>query len=993
MKRWTRAAILCALIAAVCHTSPINAAISNGSYMTETSAINVVKHFPDNMSVGISPETPLTIEFGGAVNQSFYQNVSFNLFNGTEPVNGELFYNPAARQIMFKASQPLAQGQTYTAQVSYYDGLGRNAEKVWSFQTANLGESAIDAYSASAASTASAQNSSKAEPKVNSKNLILTNASMGSGTLHHDASLEISFSEPLDVKALKSAPISLYENNRPIGIDYRLSKDMKTITLSPRAELKDSASYAVAIEKTIASTSGHKLAKKTLIPFKIASANEAPINQYELEERPAPAAQARASLSDVSNQLSQTVQQSAQSVQNNAQNSLLNAVGSYQNLQGNLTQGYQNAQANVQQGYQNAQMNVQQGYQNAQANVQQGYQNLQNNVNQSYQGLQNSYQNMQANASQNYDAVKSALQNGLSDPMTAYQTAQSAYQNTKANVQQTYQNAQANLQQNYQNAQANVQQSYQNVQASAQQSYQNAQQALQSGIENPFASQTTAAFAPNQSNYNTNQVQMSARASVQQQAPAEQVQLIGLAPQNGSKVSNLAQPVTIGFSEEIKPETLNEFTFRLEDDFGPVPAKIHYFQGRKQATLTPVGLLDAERNYRIVVTQGITDLYGRPIKNGINSMFATVTPTSAPATPAVPAQTMTAQVSPQREAQELESFDRPEAARASLANTNQYAQQNYSAQMAANQTNYAQPMMNNQQNANVNSYMAGANKNVIASAQADARALNPFKVCSIYPGLNSDNVARKSKIAVHFTEECDPKTINNINISMFGNQTRVDGKVTYDRKNNRAIFEPARPLDTRTEYKVIVSDKIKSKKGESLTERFSWSFTTTSDSKTQYSPIAARTAEADTAFYIPLVDSKVKATPSQTVAAAQASANKSTQTTSFSYVPSKHWAFRSMKHISNKGILNAFPFTFTDNVTRYEFASAINNALNNLKSMQNTNPSKLRVADMIELEQLVIEFRSELKSYGVNPGWFENFLQSQGVNLNQVEAKVQQLNS
>ncbi|MBP5468980.1 MAG: hypothetical protein J6Z11_07010, partial [Candidatus Riflebacteria bacterium] len=75
------------------------------------------------------------------------------------------------------------------------------------------------------------------------------------------------------------------------------------------------------------------------------------------------------------------------------------------------------------------------------------------------------------------------------------------------------------------------------------------------------------------------------------------------------------------------------------------------------------------------------------------------------------------------------------------------------------------------------------------------------------------------------------------------------------------------------------------------------------------------------------------------------------------------------------------------------FASAINNALNNLKAMQNSNSKKLRVADMIELEQLIIEYRNELKSYGVNTAWFENFLQSQGVNLNQVETKVKQLNS
>ena len=83
MKRWTRLALLCALFAAFNQSSPVKAAISNGNYIAETTAINVVNYFPENMATGISPETPLTVEFGGAINQSFYQNVSFNLFNGT----------------------------------------------------------------------------------------------------------------------------------------------------------------------------------------------------------------------------------------------------------------------------------------------------------------------------------------------------------------------------------------------------------------------------------------------------------------------------------------------------------------------------------------------------------------------------------------------------------------------------------------------------------------------------------------------------------------------------------------------------------------------------------------------------------------------------------------------------------------------------------------------------------------------------------------------
>ena len=948
MKRWTRTAFLCALIAAVCHSSPVNAAISNGNYIAETTAINVINHFPNNMDVGISPETPLTVEFGGALNQSFYQNVSFNLFNGTEPVNGELFYNPAAHQIMFKASQPLAQGQTYTAQVSFYDGLGRTTEKVWSFQTANLGETSQTNTSSNSTNKnlSQANTSSNQEQNAASKNLVLTNASMGIGSIRPDAPMEVSFSEALDIASLKSAPVQLFENNRPVGIDYKLSKDMKTITVSPRNGLKTNASYAVTIDKSIASVSGKKLAKKTLIPFKVSADNssETAVSQHELEERPA-------------NQIA------------NIGSKLNNAVQQNQAL---LNQGQQNFNQN----YANLQQNVNQAYNGYQQNFAQNAQAIQQNVNQAYNGYQQNVQAMQQNVNQAYNGYQQNI-------------AQNA-QNLQQNANQAYNGYQQNIAQNAQNMQQNANQAYNNIQQNA---VQNAK-ALQSSIENPFDNQTAAAFKPNMNNYAINQTQV-ARAQQQlqqqvqqQQTPtAQQVQLIGLAPQNGAKVSNLAQPITIGFSDEIKAETLNEFTFRLEDDFGPVPAKIHYFKGNKQATLTPIGLLEAEKNYRVVVTQGITDLYGRPIKNGINAMFATITPSATPAVPnmATP-QSIASNKTPQREAQELESFDN---ARASVAQPLTASNQNnYNQTMA-----YAQPQNDNIARSS-NPYMSGADKTVRASAKDEAKALNAFKVASIYPGLNSDNISRKSKIAVHFTEACDPKTVNNINISVFANQTRVDGKVTYDKRNNRAIFEPSRPLEAKTEHKVIVSDKILSKSGEQLAKRFSWTFSTSSDTRNQYVPTVAKTAEADSAFYIPLVDSKVKMTPGQSAAlAAQKSNASNTSTSSFTYVPTKHWSFKSMKHITSKGILNAYPFTFNDNVTRYEFASAINNALNNLKAMQNANAKKLRVADMIELEQLIIEYRSELKSYGVNTLWFENFLQGQGVNLNQVETKVRQMNS
>lgn len=770
MNRWKKAALICAFAAAaMCNCSPVDASINKG-YVTETAAINIVNHFPGNMATGVAPDSPLTVEFAGPVSQAFYQTINFSLFNGTSPIDGELFYNPAARQVMFKAKSQLNPGDTYTARISYFDGLGKNADKVWNFRTADNNSAAL--------------NSSAIQIKSENafdESLILTNASMGAGSIAPELPLEVTFSEPVDITTLKQAPIQLFEDNVPVAIDYKLSRDMKTITINPRTSLKSNSSYAVAVDKTLVSTKGSILRKKTLIPFRLSgSFNEPVVSQHEINETPAP-----------------------------------------------------------------------------------------------------------------------------------------AYASNRQNVQ------------NAQN------------QFAATQNVQN--------VQNPFA----------------------ATQNLQTAQLPDPVQVIGLAPQNGSKVTNLTQPITIGFNEDIRPETLNEFTFRLEDDFGPIPAKIHYFENNKQATLTPIGLLDTGKSYKVVVTQGITDKHGRPIRSGITSMFSTASPISEPAMPAMPVMNQAQRQAPQQrninnipdlknETAQLEAFE------------NNSRKMNYNA---------------NAYSANTYSGMAQADKTVRIAPQTN-NGLTQFKVTSVFPAANADNISRKSKIALHFSEPADPKSINNINISVFANQKRVDGKVIYDRKNNRAIFEPERQLDAKTEYKVIVSNKIQSKMGEPLTQRVAWEFTTNDNARALYTP--TRTAEADSAFYIPLVDSKYKPAPSQlaSIQNGQGSANST-----FSYIPKKHWAFKSVKHITNKGILNAFPFTFTDNVTRYEFATAVNNALSNLKSMQTQQKTNLRVADMIHLQQLIVEFRSELKSYGVNTQWFESFLEQQGVNLQQVEAKVRKLDS
>lgn len=732
-------------------------------------AIDVSKTFPPDMAGDVSVNTPLTVEFGGAVTPAFYQSLNFNLFSGTQPIDGELFYNPAAQQIMFKPNGSLEENKAYIARISFHDGMGRTSEKAWSFKTGGGQTGTMQSAGVTQAVT------------TPGGSILIANTNLASGLPQEDSPIEITFSEALDIASLRDAPVKLLAGKTAIGIDYRLSRDMKTLTLLPRTLLSRGTDYSITMNGTLSGSSGRNLGKNTLIPFRVGRQGEA------------------------------------------------------------------------------------------------------------------------------------------------------LYVDVDPNIVN----------------------------------------------ESPTPDYTATGYAPNPQNYDnpfSEDNQYRSQLVTQQPSPAvarvaqPAVQVTGIHPANNAAVTNLTQPVTVVFSNEIRPETLNEFTFRLEDDFGPVPARVHYFQGRKQATLTPIGMLDSERSYRVVVTQGVTDVTGAPIKTGISSTFHTRSPINSPAIPeafaAGPVNQTSRQAtsrSPENETRELEIFD----------DETPMLESSYNQPQISSGIARPQPQRQNPP------------QKVRRTVQTKEKLSN-FRVVGILPGANSDRVSRETPILVNFNEPVNPSTINPINISVFGNQRRVEGQVKYDSNLNRAVFTPSRPLDVSTRYKVIVSDKIRSRSGEPLASAHTWEFATTPEARKVYRP--KKTMEADAAFYIPLVDGR---TLPKSVAGKSTTANAAGNGQAFSFMPENHWTFKSLRHIVKKGILPSFPFTFTTSVTRYEFANTINNALGNLKSMQRMSDGpKLRIADLIELQYLVIEFRSELKSFGVNTGWFESFLMRQGIRIEDLEREV-----
>ncbi|MBF0409993.1 MAG: Ig-like domain-containing protein [Candidatus Riflebacteria bacterium] len=773
MKKFACCVVLLMLCFLVFCSEKASAAIEGTKKIGTGEGVVVTNVTPGDLSSGNSPKTPLTIEFDGGVSPAFYQTVNVSLFQGARQIDGELLYNQNSRQVMFKPAKALEEGMTYTAQLSFGEA-GKSGEKVWSFKIRGKNDDSGFSMKDPGQSRVMVAGIGAGAAQT-SQSLAIVSANMAQAVMLPESALEISFSEPLDIATLRDAPIQVHKGGQQIGIDYRLSKDMKTITLVPRNPLKGGSDYRVAILNSLTGATGSRITKNIAIPFSVAAGNtstsyDVPLNV--LEEAPEP-----------------------------------------------VSRGFEN-----------------------------------------------------------------------------------------------------------------------------------------SGFE----------AAPRQTS----------RPPVPAQIPAvSDLEITGLSPRSGDVVSNLSSPVVIAFKGQVREETLNEFTFRLEDDFGPVPAKIRFIPQRNQAILTPVGVLDSGKTYRVVITQGITDVYGRQLSKGLNSVFSTragspsneapVEMAAAPtyrqpnfgnqkrsyqAAPSPSFNSSNYQEAVGNDIRELESGDEPPVAA------------NADPEFAEN---------GNQDNSSFDSPRGNEKK----------RRLSEFKISGIKPPANSFKISRDVPIVIQFNEDAHPSTVNNINISLFGKSERVDGLVSYDSNLKQAVFTPSKQLELGTRYKVLVSDKIKSKSGESLASKASWEFTTIPEKKNVYQPRSSyqSSGNSNSSFGI---DQKSTRIGIRQVPQSDENA--------FPVLPQKHWSFKTVRKMTQKGLLPGNPFKSDMKVSRYEMAMLVNSILGNLKKMGSAQATaKLKTNDFVDIERLVIEFRTELKSTNSYPIWYERFLENQGIRISEIESSMQ----
>lgn len=100
-----------------------------------------------------------------------------------------------------------------------------------------------------------------------------------------------------------------------------------------------------------------------------------------------------------------------------------------------------------------------------------------------------------------------------------------------------------------------------------------------------------------------------------------------------------------------------------------------------------------------------------------------------------------------------------------------------------------------------------------------------FRIEFNTPSNSQSSVSTDPKIYVKFSSEVDTITVNTSSVSLFESTNQISFKNEFDSANSFSI-KPNEPLKTNTAYTVKINKSVTGKNGTSLSDDFSWSFTT-----------------------------------------------------------------------------------------------------------------------------------------------------------------------
>ncbi len=100
----------------------------------------------------------------------------------------------------------------------------------------------------------------------------------------------------------------------------------------------------------------------------------------------------------------------------------------------------------------------------------------------------------------------------------------------------------------------------------------------------------------------------------------------------------------------------------------------------------------------------------------------------------------------------------------------------------------------------------------------------PPRITATTPDNEAEEVSINSAVIATFNEAMNESTINTTTFSLRSGSTPISGSVTYS--DNQATFSPSNSLEFNNTYTATITTSATDTAGNSLTEDYSWSFTT-----------------------------------------------------------------------------------------------------------------------------------------------------------------------
>lgn len=323
--------------------------------------------------------------------------------------------------------------------------------------------------------------------------------------------------------------------------------------------------------------------------------------------------------------------------------------------------------------------------------------------------------------------------------------------------------------------------------------------------------------------------------------------VISVNPANGSAGIVTSVTPSVTFSESMDPTTINASTVTLRNSatLALVPATVSYDAGANAATLNPTSSLSFNTGYTLTVGTGAKDLAGNQLASEFTSTFTTATapdftpPTvlsTVPANGATNVAVLTPVTVTFSEAMNPATINTSTIV-LKVTSTNAVISGSVSYDGSSNTATFTP---------SAGTLAFGIGYTLIVSGVADvagnqlaapfsatfttvaAPDTTPPTVTATSPSNGATAVALGVAPTVTFSEPMNQSTINasTIALRVTSNGVAIPGAVSYNASTNTATFTPTSQLGFSTSYTLSVTTGVQDIAGNAMASAFSASFTT-----------------------------------------------------------------------------------------------------------------------------------------------------------------------